>query len=96
MKWPAAFWRPKCRRQPNDINHICSWILRFTRAGMEKREGDVMEIFKDYSLLDLLMLTQLMPIRVFNAFKSGAWLFDFLPKKVGDCGHGRNRMLCLG
>jgi len=52
---------------------------------MEKRGGGVMENFKDYSLLDWLMFTQLMLIWVFIAFKSGAWLIDSLAKKAWRC-----------
>lgn len=40
-----------------------------------------METFKDHSLLDWLMFTQLMLIWVFIAFKSGSWLFESLAKK---------------
>lgn len=78
-------WRknkpPPHRSQPNDLITLRCWILRCTRAGMEKREGGVMETFKDYSLLDWLMFTQLMLIWVFIAFKSGVWLFESLAKK---------------
>ena len=41
-----------------------------------------MENFKDYSLIDWLMFTQLMLIWVFIAFKSGAWLIDSMAKKA--------------
>lgn len=44
-------WRknkpPPHRSQTNDLTTLRSWILRCTRAGMEKREGGVM----DYSQL---------------------------------------------